>query len=400
MNELQFIEQYQNKKIPEIALLLSKQSNLDKDFILNQINGIQKAKNKLPELANTNGILFPAKLSLEQCSSEQTAIYKSGLNKFNSVIDLTGGFGVDSYYFSKKAKQVTYIEPNKNLFKIVEQNFKTLGANNVQTINSTCEEFLKTNTQKFDLAYIDPSRRNENQKVFILADCVPNIVELQTDIFNIAPKILVKTSPILDIKQSIKELKTVSEVWVISVNNECKEVLYLLEDKSTTNPQINTVNIGNSLSTKDVILSGVEGKEKKQKFSFDFETEENTNTDYSEPLNYLYEPNASILKAGAFKSITQTFEVKKIASNTHLYTSENLIKDFPGRVFKIEKTIPYQPKAFKKLGIKKANVSCRNFKESVEQVKKKLNVKDGGDIYLFTTTDKNNKAVLFVNSKA
>ena len=399
MNELQFIEQYKNKKIPEIALLLSKQSNLDKDFILNQINGIQKAKNKLPELANTNRILFPAKLSLEQCSSEQTAIYKSGLSKFNSVIDLTGGFGIDSYYFSKKAKQVTYIEPNKDLFKIVEQNFKTLGANNVQTINSTCEEFLNDSQQQFDLAYIDPSRRNENQKVFMLADCVPNIVELQSDIFNIAPKILVKTSPILDIKQSIKELKTVSAIWVISVNNECKEVLYLLEDKSTTNPQINTVNIGNSLSTKDVILSRVEGKEKKQKFSFDFETEENTNTDYSEPLNYLYEPNASILKAGAFKSITQTFEVKKIASNTHLYTSENLIKDFPGRIFKIENTIPYQPKAFKKLGIKKANVSCRNFKESVEQVKKKLNVKDGGDIYLFATTDNSNKPILIVNSK-
>lgn len=383
MTQEEFIQKHRTKKLPEIALLLSKHPELDKDFILNQINGIQKAKNKLPELANTNEILFPAKLSLEQCSSEQTAIYKSGLSKFNSVIDLTGGFGVDSYYFSKKAKQVTYIEPNIDLYKIVEQNFKTLGANNVQAINSTCEEFLNDSQQVYDLAYIDPSRRNENQKVFMLADCVPNIVELQTDIFRIAPKILVKTSPILDIKQSIKELKTVSEVWVISLNNECKEVLYLLENKSTTKPTINTINLDQNT----------------QEFSFDFETEENTNTDYSEPLNYLYEPNASILKAGAFKSITQTFEVKKLAPNTHLYTSQNLIKDFPGRVFKIENTIPYQPKAFKKLGIKKANVSCRNFIESVEQVKKKLNVKDGSDIYLIATSTKDKKPILVISVK-
>jgi len=384
--DTEFIQKHQTKKLPEIALLLSKHPELDKEFILNQINGIQKAKNKLLEFANTEGIIFPSKLSFEQCSSEQTANYKniiirhSGLDSESSIKDLTGGFGIDSYYFSKQAKQVTYIEPNKDLFKIVEQNFKTLKANNIQTINLTCEEFLKDNPPKFDLAYIDPSRRNENQKVFMLADCAPNIVELQDDIFNIAPKILVKTSPILDIKQSIKELKTVTEVWVISVNNECKEVLYLLEDKLTANPTINTINL----------------EKNSQEFSFDFETEENTNTDYSEPLNYLYEPNTSILKAGAFKSITQTFEVKKIAPNTHLYTSQNLIEDFPGRVFKIENTIPYQPKAFKKLGIKKANASCRNFKESVEQVKKKLNLKDGGETYLFAITDNTKKPILIL----
>lgn len=390
MTQEEFIQQHQTKKLPEIALLLSKHPDLDKEFILNQINGIQKAKNKLLEFANTEGIIFPAKLSLEQCSSEQTANYKNiiirhfGLDTESSIIDLTGGFGIDSYYFSKHFKHVTYVEPNKELFSIVEQNFSTLNTRNTTLINSTCEEFLNDNPSKFDLAYIDPSRRNENQKVFMLADCVPNIVELQSDIFNIAPKILVKTSPILDIKKSIKELKTVSEVWVISLNNECKEVLYLLEDKSTINPTINTINLDQNT----------------QEFSFDFETEENTNINSSEPLGYLYEPNTSILKAGAFKSITQTFEVKKIAPNTHLYTSQNLIKDFPGRVFKIENTIPYQPKAFKKLGIKKANISCRNFKESVEQVKKKLNIKDGGETYLFATTDKNNKAVLIVNSKA
>ncbi len=384
MTEAEFIQEHQTKKLPEIALLLSKQPDLDKEFIFNQINGIQKAKNKLPEFANTEGIIFPTKLSFEQCSSEQTANYKNiilrhfGLDPESNIIDLTGGFGIDSYYFSKQFKHLTYIEPNKELFGIVEQNFKTVGTNNITTINATCEEFLKDNQQIFDLAYIDPSRRNENQKVYLLADCTPNIVELQKDIFKIAPKILVKTSPILDIKQSIKELNTVSEIWVISVNNECKEVLYLLENKPTINPTINTINL----------------EQNAQEYSFDFKTEESTTAEYSHPLNYLYEPNASILKAGAFKSIAKAYALKKIAPNTHLYTSFGLADNFPGRTFTIEQTIPYQPKAFKKLGIKKANVSCRNFKDSVEQVKKKLNLKDGGEQYVFGVIDKEGKPIL------
>lgn len=389
MTNQEFIKQNQNKKISEIALLLSKQNNLDKGFILDQINGLQKAKDKLPEFANANEILFPTKLSLEQCSSEQTANYKnvvirhSGLDPQSNIIDLTGGFGIDSYYFSKVFKHVTYIEPNKELFNIVQQNLTTLNTQNITLINNNCEDYLQSNTNQFDLAYIDPSRRNKNQKVFMLSDCTPNIIELQDDIFKVAPQILVKTSPILDIKQSIKELKTVSKIWVVSVNNECKEVLYLLQDKPSEEITINTVNLSKT----------------KQAFTFSYSQEENTNVEFSEPLNYLYEANASILKAGAFKSVCNKFDVKKIATNTHIYTSQNLIKNFPGRAFKIENILPYQPKTFKKLGIKKANVSCRNFKDNVEQVKKKLNLKDGGNIYVFATTDNNNKPILIVNSK-
>lgn len=407
MTEQQFIQEHKNKKLPEIALLLSKQPDLDKYFIINQINGIQKAKNKLPEFYANPNILYPATISIEQCSSEQTAKYKSsllrhsGLDPESHIIDLTGGFGIDSYYFSKFFKEVTYLEPNPELFDVVKQNFATLNIPNITLINSTCEDFLKTNTQKFDVAYIDPSRRNENQKVFMLADCIPNITELQHDIFKIAPKILVKTSPILDVKQSIKELKTVSEVWVVSVNNECKEVLYLLENKPTSNPKINTINLGNPLSRGEDFVHLPQADDYKirgvlQEFNFDFKTEENTSVNYSEPLNYLYEPNTSILKAGAFKSVCKQFNVKKIAPNTHLYTSKNAIENFPGRTFKIEHLLPYQPKAFKKLGLKKANVSCRNFKDNVEQVKKKLNLKDGGDSYVFAATNSSEKPILIL----
>lgn len=388
MTEQEFIQQNLSKPLPEIALLLSKQPKLDKEFILNQINGLQKAKTKLPEFYNTLNLIYPSKLSLEQSSSEETAIYKSKLLNHAeldsaSIVDLTGGFGIDSFYFSKQYKSVCYVEPQQQLFNTTSNNFKLLGADNIKTVNQTAEDFLNTNTQQFDIAYIDPSRRNENQKVFMLGDCLPNIVELQNTIFRIAPKILVKTSPILDLKQSIKELKTVSEVWVVSVNNDCKEVLYLLENKLTPEIKINTVN----LSTTNQYLS------------FTFNEEENSIPDYSEPLQYLYEPNASVLKAGAFKSVCKNFDLKKLAPNSHLYTSATAIENFPGRSFKITQLLPYNTADFKKLGLKKTNVSCRNFKESVAQVKKKLNLKDGGDTYLFATTDNNNKPILLVVNK-
>lgn len=388
MTEVEFIQEYKTKKLPEIALLLSKLPHLNKDFILNQINGIQKAKNKLPKLANVKGIIFPSKLSLEQSSSEETATYKANQLRHyapdaESIVDLTGGFGIDSYYFSKQFDNIAYVEPNAELLEMVKQNFNTLGVSNIKAIHQTAEDFLKSNSDNFDIAYIDPSRRNENQRVFQLEDCVPNIIELAPKIFESARKILVKTAPLLDIKQSIRDLEFVTHVFVVSVNNECKEVLYLLENDIKKEPQIHAINLGKVI----------------HKFTFDYELEAEAQIAYSEPLQYLYEPNTSILKGGAFNCIAKQYELNKIAPNTHLYTSNNLAENFPGRIFNIEKVLPYQPKAFKKLGIKQANVSCRNFKDSVEQVKKKLNLKDGGETYVIGTTDKSEKPLLIICQK-
>lgn len=377
MTEADFIELNKNNSLPEIALQLSKTA-LDKDFVLSQINGFQKAKNKLPEFYNTQSIIYPPKLSIEQCSSEKTGIYKSNLIKGDSLIDLTGGFGIDSFYFSKQFKQVTYVEQNKELFNVVRGNFKNLKANNIELLNCSAEDFLETTSKKVDVVYIDPSRRNKNQRVFKLNECVPNIIELASEIFNISDKILVKTSPLLDIKQSLIDLKYVSTVWVISVDNDCKEVLYLLEMDAKPEAQIHTIN----LSKQD------------QHFSFGYEQEQSSRSPYYDPQYYLYEPNVSILKAGAFNSISEKYNLNKLAPNTHLYTSETLIENFPGRNFKVEQVLPYSPKYFKKLGITKANVSCRNFKDKPEEVKKKLKIKDGGETYLFATTDSQGKPIL------
>ncbi len=383
MNKSEFIQHSKNKPLTEVALLLNKKPKLDKEFILSQINGIQKAKNKLPEFYNTPNIIYPSKLSMEQCSSERTGIYKSQLIEGNSLIDLTGGFGVDSFYFSKNFTQITYVEKNVELVETVKNNFGLLKVKNVNILNTTAEDFINSAKEKVDVIYIDPSRRNENQRVFKLNECTPNTIELAPQLFKIADKILIKTAPLLDIKLTLKDLKCVTNVWVVSVNNDCKEVLYLLEKDKVVEPKINTINLTNS----------------NQEFYFDYKTESNSLVEYSPPKNYLYEPNSSIMKAGAFNSICNHFSMKKLAKNTHLYTSENLIENFPGRTFKIETVINYSLKDFKKLGIKKANVSCRNFKDSVEQVQQKLKLKDGGGIYLFATTDSNNKPILIISVK-
>ncbi len=379
MTESEFIKLNKNKSLPEIALQLSKTS-FDKEFILAQINGIQKAKNKLPEFYNTPDIIYPPKLSMEQCSSEKTGHYKSQLVNGESLVDLTGGFGIDSFYFSKEFNQVTHIEQNAELSEIAKNNFKLLKANNISTINSTAEKYIKNITKNVDIVYIDPSRRNENQRVFKLDDCVPNIIELAPEIFKIANKILVKTAPLLDIKQTLRDLKSVSKVWIVSVDNDCKEVLYLLEKDNTSKPTLQTINL-----TKN-----------NQEYCFNYEGESNSTVSYSLPKKYLYESNSSILKAGAFNSICDHFSLNKIAPNSHIYTSEKLIEIFPGRIFKIEKAIPYSTKDFKNLGIKKANISCRNFKDSVENVKKKLKIKDGGKHYIFATTGTNSKPILII----
>lgn len=378
MTSHQFIQENKNKSTAEIALLLSKQPALEKEFIINQINGIQKAKKKLPEFYGNDQLVYPAVLSMEQCSSEQTAIFKSGLLEGDSLIDLTGGFGIDSYYFSKKVNQLTYMEPNKELFDLVSKNFSFLKATNIKLVNSFAEAFLKNSTQKFDIAYIDPSRRDETKRVFKLEDCSPNIVELTPYIFQIADQIIVKTAPFLDIKQSIDELQFVSRVIVLSVNNECKEVLYMMENRVTKNVPVSTINL-----TKV-----------NQVFDFNWGDELTTNSQFSEPETYLYEPNTSILKAGAFNSVGIRYGLKKIAPNSHLYTSTDVCVNFPGRIFKIAGVFNYNPKEFRKSGIQQANVACRNFKGKPEDVKKKLKIKDGGDHYLFATTSLMNKPIL------
>jgi len=354
--------------------------------IIEQIEAKKKCRNKLPTWFNTNNIYYPNKLNIEQTSSEITARYKSELISGNSLIDITGGFGVDCYYFAKQFKNVTHCEIDKNLSGIVNYNFKQLKISNIETLNVDGISYLNTSKKQYNWVYVDPSRRhNLKGKVFFLKDCIPNIPEHLEQLFNYTDNILIKTSPLLDISIGIGELKCVKAIHIVAVNNEVKELLWVLEKDFNDSVTIETINIK---------------KEKQERFNFKLEDETNAEVNYSLPLSYLYEPNSAILKSGAFKSVSNVQNnLFKLHQHSHLYTSEELI-NFPGRSFKIIKILPFNKKAIQReLGSKKANVSVRNFLETVSSIKNKFNIKDGGDLYVFFTTNIKNEKIVIITSK-
>lgn len=345
-----------------------------------QIEGKQKAKKKLPLWFNTENIYYPKKINLEQTSSESTALYKTKLISGESIIDLTGGFGIDCTLFSTSFKEVHHCEMNTELSDIVTSNCQHLNIKNLKTHKGDSLKILKNLNKKFDWIYIDPSRRNDLKgKVFLLNDCLPNVPKNLDCFFEYSDKILIKNSPILDITSTINELKFVKEIHIIALENEVKELLFILEKEYTDYVKIKTVNIL---------------KEKKQTFCFEYRTAQQGT--YSSPKNYLYEPNAAIMKSGGFQEVSSQFNITKLHHHTHLYTSTELYKDFPGRTFKINTVLNYDKKKITKLlPDKKANITTRNFPETVAQIRKKTKIKDGGNIYLFFATNiENNKIVL------
>ena len=337
--------------------------------VANQVICKQKSEKKLPSWFGTKNIYYPPKVSIEQTSSETAANYKASLVSGKRLLDLTGGFGVDSFYFSSSFNTVVHCEIDSNLSKIAAHNFKQLNKTNITCLAENGIEYLKKSSENFDVIYVDPSRRSDSKgKVFLLKDCEPNIPKYIDLLFNKTKTILIKNSPILDITSASKELKFVKEIHIIAINNDVKELLYLLEKEYNGLVSIHTINFSN----KNI-----------QKFNFVFN--EKSISNYQEPLDYLYEPNAAILKSGGFHEITTQLDVYKIHQHSHLYTSKKNIK-FPGRGFKILAVLPYDKKKIVKLlPNKKANITTRNFHKSVAQIRKELKIKEGGDDYLFFT---------------
>ncbi|WP_298345966.1 RsmD family RNA methyltransferase [uncultured Algibacter sp.] len=352
--------------------------------IAEQIEAKKRSKTKLSTWFNTQNIYYPNKLNIEQTSSEVSAKYKSKLLEGNSIIDITGGFGVDCFYFSKQFKSVTHCEINTSLSEIVKHNYKQLNIDNVEVVPANGIEYLENTSKTFDWIYIDPSRRHDSKgKVFFLKDCLPNVPEHLDILFEHSKNIMIKTSPLLDISVGINELKHVKTIHIVAVNNEVKELLWVLEANFFGEASIETINIK---------------KDTNEYFKFNLITEKNNDAKFSLPLAYLFEPNAAILKAGAFNQISNQLEVCKLHKHSHLYTS-NKLTDFPGRVFKIESIIPYNKKEIKRLLIKKANITTRHFPETVKQIRAKFKINDGGSVYLFFTTDLNNKKIVLITNK-
>ncbi|WP_339917943.1 class I SAM-dependent methyltransferase [Yeosuana marina] len=379
-----FITENTKSEITSILLKGTQFTSVATKEIIEQIEAKKKCEHKLPTWFKIKKIYYPNKLNIEQTSSEVTAKYKSKLIEGNNIIDLTGGFGVDCYYFSRQFKHVVHCELDTSLSEIVDYNYKQLHINNIKTHNINGLDFISQSKQNFDWVYVDPSRRHDSKgKVFFLNDCLPNIPKHLDTIFKHTNNIMIKTSPLLDVSIGISELKFVKSIHVVAVNNEVKELLWILEQGYTNEITVKTVNIK---------------KEDALHFDFLLEEEKKQESPYSQPLSYLYEPNSAVLKAGAFNSIAKQFDVYKLHKHSHLYTNSYLI-EFPGRQFKIEQVVPYHIKSIKKLGIEKANITTRNFPETVQQIRKKLKLKDGGDIYLFFTTDNESNRIVIITSK-
>lgn len=370
-----------------VSLLFSKSDfeSVSIKELVGQIEAKKKCQFKLPTWFQTDGIYYPNKLNIEQTSSEITAAYKTYLLKGETIIDLTGGFGVDAFYFSKSFDKVTHCEIDQSLSEMVAHNYNVLGAETITTVAGSGIAYLKTSNEKFDCIYIDPSRRHDSKgKVFYLKDCIPNVTEYLDLFFEHSNCILIKASPMLDISVALSELKWVKEIHVVAVQNEVKELLFLIEHGFENDICIKTVNID---------------KHTNQHFQFKLTEEKNSVASYGLPKGYLYEPNSALLKAGAFTIVAKVLTIDKLHKHSHLYSSDSLI-DFPGKRFKIIEVIAYSKKAItKRFSNKKANIIIRNFPETVAQLRGKYKIKDGSDLFLFFTTNLNNDKIVIVTTQ-
>ena len=370
------IQQYINANLQSDlhSLLLKKSpfSEVSIQEIVQQIKGKKVAESKFPILLK-NDIVFPPQLNLEQASSESTGNYKSSWIFGNSLLDLTSGFGIDALFLSKNFENITLVEQNEELINIVQHNWKILGKK-ASFFNQRLETFLENNQSKFDVVYLDPARRDEKKnKIFLLEDLSPNVIEIQDQLLKITEKIIIKLSPLIDISYVISVLKNVEEIHIVAVKNDVKEILAVQSKQK----------INDSILIKTINLETEEPS-----FEIQFGEEKLAKSEFSEPLEYLYIPNNAVLKSGAFNSIAEKFALKKLHSNTHFYTSHQKIQ-FPGRVLKVEKISAKQIQKNEQY-----NIISKNYPLKPEEIKKKYQLKDGGNQYLIFTQSVDGKIIL------
>ncbi|AZA55046.1 class I SAM-dependent methyltransferase [Chryseobacterium sp. G0201] len=356
------------------SLLLKKSpfSEVSMQEIVQQIKGKQVAQRKFPFLLK-EGIIFPPQLNLEQSSSEKTALYKSEILKGKKFIDLTSGFGIDAYYLSQNFDDVTLVEQNSELLEIVAHNWAVL-EKKAKFINQKLEDFLNDNQETFDVVYLDPARRDNNKnKVFLLEDLSPNILEIQGKLLTISNEVVIKLSPLIDLKYLVSVLPNIFRIEIIALKNDVKEVVVFLSNENSGKIICKCVNLESGESD----------------FEYQFGDDENAHSEYSEPEKYIYIPNHSILKAGIFNLISEKFKLKKLHPNSHFYTSDEKINNFPGRILEV--------KVIDSKDIKKKeqfNIISKNYPLKPEELKKKYGLKDGGESYLIFTQSKKGKIIL------
>ena len=379
-----FIKAHEEDDLRLLMLQKKKYQNLPLVDIVDQISARKKAKTKLPTWYKSKDILYPPLVSIEQSSSEVTAKYKASLFSGKSAVDLTGGFGVDSFFLAQNFSRFEYVEKNEILAQIAQHNFLCLKQQNIKTNILSAENYLSHSSKKHELIYIDPDRRPNSKRVKGFGESKPSLSALLPQLHNLSTNILVKASPMMDITLGIKQLNKVKMVIVMAVEGEVKELLFWLTNQNN-DIKISCVNIT---------------KEGEDVFEYFRNEEQQEYCDHKIISNYLYEPNAAIMKAGAYNLLCKRFNIKKLHPNTHLYTSDIELDNFPGRGFRVIDDVQYKKqKTSPLLTSLKANISVRNFPDTPEQVKKKLGVKDGGAQYLFGYRNINNDSRIAVCEK-
>jgi 16S rRNA G966 N2-methylase RsmD len=383
----QYIEDHKEDNPQQLILKGKSPKDVNLPLAVQQIAAKQQGKQKLPTWIMIPRLVFPPSLSLEQCSSEWTANYKRKLLKGDSLIDITGGFGIDCAFLSSGFKEVHYVERQADLCTIAAHNFKQLALHQIEIHHQDGIEYLQQSA-KVDCLFVDPARRAEGKKQVAIADCEPDVKTWMPLMLSKANEILIKLSPMLDIHQALSELPQAHEVHIVATNNECKELLVKIKQTAAEECRLHCVHLKSNSSH--------------QFFDFTFSQEQKANCLFANEIeDYLYEPNVAILKAGAYKYLAKTLHLKKLHSNTHLYTSNDLLHDFPGRKFKVEDIIHFNKKELRqKIGtLSQANITIRNFPSSVDALRKRFRIKDGGKVYLFATTLQNDEKVVIKCSK-
>ncbi len=382
VDTIQFAIAHHNDDPTKLLLQSGKHPTIDMRWVAQQIEGRKQADGKWPSIAPIDTFLYPPRLNREQSSSEATARYKSQLIEGNSVADMTGGMGIDSLFLGTRVAHVTYIEQNEELFEITQENIRNLSLHNnldihakYHYLNEDSMSWLSTHDTHFSTIFIDPSRRNEKgRRVSAFEDCTPNIIEHLPLLMTHCNRLIVKASPMIDIDSGIKQIGLVREVHVVAVNGECKEVLFVCSATESI-AKIFCVDLNNDGTIR---------------YQNTFTRDEEATMPIllcSQLGKFLYDPHAALLKGGAFKSICHWYGLNKLGRNTHLYTSDTLTDDFPGRIFHINEVISPTAKELKRfLPDGKCHIVCKNYHIAANELEKKLKVCEGGSNYFIATT--------------
>lgn len=358
-NEVQtYLRENLSKDVHSLSLQKSPFAGIKSAELAEQIKGMKIAKSKFPFLFETDGMYYPPSLNLEQASSQATSEYKSKLVKGKTLIDFTAGLGIDAFGFAQEFEEVTALEQSSNLVEICQHNYKTMGQTNLNYLNISFETYLKENsTQNWDVIYLDPARRKNAQKKFLLEDLEPNVLEWMDEFLKRAETVVIKLSPLMDVHKIIDQIPQTQEIHLVAVKNEVKELVLIGRNQSNVNPLISAVNLETN----------------HPEFQFHFEDEKNTTVNFSSIKTYLYEPNTALLKSGAFKLIATTFGLNKLEVNTHLYTSDELNNGFPGKIYEVIEELKEVKKSIRNQSF---HVISKNYPLSVANIRKKYKLKE------------------------